>query len=273
MAYIEQILSVIERFSPPHYSELWQRADGSYDNSGLILGGSGEAEKVLLCLDLGEAVLDEAEAVGAGMILTHHPAIYRGVRQLNDRSAAGRLLQRAVRMGLTVYSAHLSLDAAPEGLNAWFARACGLSQARPVRELEDGGYLYLGEIDPIPAEDYAGRLSRAFGCAVRRSAVAGKVHRIAVLNGGGGSLEFLQMCREMGADGYVSGDFAHHVFLEAARENLAVFEVDHYHAEHSFMDFWAERLNALARESGVKVGFFKSQNEGCPHLLCGSERR
>lgn len=273
MAYIEQIISIVETLSPPRYSQLWQQADGSYDNTGLILGGSGETGTVLVCLDLSDPVLDEARALGAGMILTHHPAIYRGVKTLNDRSAGGRLLQRAVRMGLTVYSAHLSLDAAPQGLNAWFAGQCGLREARPLKQLEDGGFLYLGEVGPMPAKSYAEQLSAAFGCPVRRSACEGQVSRVAVLNGGGGSLEFVHLCLEAGADGFVSGDFAHHVFLEAVREDLAVFEIDHYHAEQTFVQTWTERLNALAGEGGAKVTFLKSQQERCPHLLCGGERR
>ena len=48
MAYIEQIISIVETLSPPRYSQLWQQADGSYDNTGLILGGSGETGTVLV---------------------------------------------------------------------------------------------------------------------------------------------------------------------------------------------------------------------------------
>ena len=68
---IKNIIQVIESFASTALQE-------SYDNAGLIIGNpESSVQAALLCLDVTEAVIEEAKALGANLIIAHHPLIYR----------------------------------------------------------------------------------------------------------------------------------------------------------------------------------------------------
>ena len=72
---IKQITDVIERFAPLRWQE-------SYDNAGLIVGREDdEVHKALLAVDVTEEVLDEAEAEGCDIVITHHPIVFHADRK------------------------------------------------------------------------------------------------------------------------------------------------------------------------------------------------
>jgi putative NIF3 family GTP cyclohydrolase 1 type 2 len=71
MPIIQEITQFLEEFAPLHLQE-------DYDNAGLIIGDfKKEVKKVIFCLDSIEAVVDEAIAENAEMIIAHHPIIFK----------------------------------------------------------------------------------------------------------------------------------------------------------------------------------------------------
>ena len=79
---IRQITDVIERFAPLEWQE-------SYDNAGLIVGRpDDEVHKALLAVDVTEEVLDEAEAEGCDLVITHHPIVFRALKRFNSADPA-----------------------------------------------------------------------------------------------------------------------------------------------------------------------------------------
>src|SRR5262249_3429029 len=78
-------------------------------------------------------VADEAVEGRAGLIVTHHPILFRAVKRLTADSAEGAMLLRLVRAGVSGYSPHTAFDNAADGINAPLARRRGLTEVAPLR--------------------------------------------------------------------------------------------------------------------------------------------
>jgi len=126
---LAEMLALLESLAPLALSEDW-------DNTGLLLepvSASARAiERAFLCIDLSEAVLEEAIERGADFLIAYHPPIFRGLKRFRARSPEERVLLRALEAGLAVYSPHTALDAAEGGMNDWLARAFGPGRVTPL---------------------------------------------------------------------------------------------------------------------------------------------
>ncbi len=98
-----------------------------FDNTGLLVGDENdEVTGVLLALDCTDAILDEAQKQGANLILTHHPIIFKGIKNVR----ADSVVYQAIRRGIHVISAHTNLDIAQGGVNDCLSRQIGLTNLR-----------------------------------------------------------------------------------------------------------------------------------------------
>ncbi|HEV2092086.1 MAG TPA: Nif3-like dinuclear metal center hexameric protein [Rubrobacter sp.] len=144
MTRAAQIAAAVERLAPPSLAEAW-------DNSGLQVGDpSSEVRRILVALTPLPEVFDEAEETGADFLLFHHPLIFAPLKSVSTGSYPGDLISRAVRNGLTVYAAHTSYDAAPDGVSVALARALALDG--PLGTISPRGSLRKLVVF-VPAED------------------------------------------------------------------------------------------------------------------------
>ncbi len=128
MPSVKEIASVLEELAPCALAE-------SGDNVGLLVGrAEQEIDAVLLALDLTEEVVDEAVELGAGLIITHHPPIYKPLTNLRLDRPAGALWEKLIKNGVSVYTLHTNYDRAPEGLNEYLARLLNLVKPVPVEQ-------------------------------------------------------------------------------------------------------------------------------------------
>jgi len=101
------------------------------DNPGLQVGDTNTPLKnILLSLDITEAVLDEAIQKEANFILSHHPLIFDPLRRVDEATTTGKLIGKALRHSLSIYSAHTNLDASRDGVSMELARVLGIQQPR-----------------------------------------------------------------------------------------------------------------------------------------------
>ncbi|NPV58745.1 MAG: Nif3-like dinuclear metal center hexameric protein [Actinobacteria bacterium] len=129
----EDLIALLEEVAPPEWAEDW-------DNVGLQVGSAqGEVEVALVCLDFTRETLDEALERGAGLMITHHPPIFRPLRSLADTDPLARLLGDAFARGLCVYAAHTNLDVSPRGVSAALADRLGLVAHRPLAPAAEVG--------------------------------------------------------------------------------------------------------------------------------------
>jgi putative NIF3 family GTP cyclohydrolase 1 type 2 len=76
---------------------------------------------VLLTIDLTKAVADEAIALKSSIVVAYHPIIFRGLKSLTFANSQQQTLLRLASHGISVYSPHTAVDAAPGGLGDWLA--------------------------------------------------------------------------------------------------------------------------------------------------------
>lgn len=119
---VRDITSYIESFAPLSYQE-------SYDNAGLQTGHPDqEVRGVLVCIDITDAVIEEALRLDANLIISHHPLIFTGLKKLTGSNYTERLVIEAIRQNLSIYAAHTNLDAAHLGVNHKIGEKLGLKK-------------------------------------------------------------------------------------------------------------------------------------------------
>ena len=121
---VRDITQQLESFAPLHLAEEW-------DNVGLLVGDAeATVRKLILCIDLTGAVLDEVIAAGAQMVMAYHPIIFKPINRLTARSQP--VVYKAARKGIAVYSMHTALDVVPGGTNDVLAESMGLTELQPL---------------------------------------------------------------------------------------------------------------------------------------------
>jgi dinuclear metal center YbgI/SA1388 family protein len=233
---IHNIIQAIEEFAPSAYQE-------SYDNAGLCVGSPhAEARAALLCLDVTEAVVHEAIDKGANLIISHHPVIFSGLKQITGRTATERIVQLALKHDVALYAAHTNLDSVRGGVSEKMCDQLALKNRRILRttDIPNVGLGMLGELEaPLSANDFLLFVKKIFGNPFIKYSNSGKANicSIAVCSGSGGSL--LSSAIASGADAYVTADLKYHEF-QIASENLLAVDVGHYESEIAAVDIFYE---------------------------------
>jgi dinuclear metal center YbgI/SA1388 family protein len=109
-----------------------------YDNSGLQVGlPEREVKSALICVDVTDDVLDEASYAGCDVIISHHPLIFTPLKRLSGNTLTERLLLRAVKQDVAIYSAHTNLDVIGNGVSRKMAGKLGLKNVRTLSPLKN----------------------------------------------------------------------------------------------------------------------------------------
>jgi len=128
---IKEIVSALERFAPLPLQD-------GFDNAGLQIGlTDAETTGALLCLDVTEAVIDEAIMLGCNLVISHHPLIFKGYKSITGRDYVEKCIMKAIKNDIVVYSAHTNLDNAQGGVNYKIAEKIGLKNLIFLSEKED----------------------------------------------------------------------------------------------------------------------------------------
>lgn len=128
---VREIIAHLEQTAPLALQE-------SYDNCGLQVGDAqAEANAALVCIDVTEDILVEAESVGANLIISHHPLIFSGIKKITPATAVGRIVQQAIRKNLHIYALHTNIDSAPGGVSIRMAKKLGLVNVRVLEPATD----------------------------------------------------------------------------------------------------------------------------------------
>ena len=121
---IRDIVNYLEKLAPKSLQE-------SYDNSGLLVGDDdAEVSKVLISLDVTEDVVEEAVNKSCGLIISHHPIIFGGLKSLTGKSYVERTVISAIRNNIALYAIHTNLDNIYTGVNFRIADKLGISNPR-----------------------------------------------------------------------------------------------------------------------------------------------
>ncbi|QSB22268.1 Nif3-like dinuclear metal center hexameric protein [Curtobacterium sp. 24E2] len=254
MPTLRELQAVIEDLWPAAGAESW-------DAVGLVAGDpDATVEHVHLAVDAVPATAREAVELGAGLLLTHHPLLLRGVTTIAESTYKGSVLATLVRGGSALIAAHTNADVVTTGTSAVLADRIGLTDQRPldagtdpatgigrVGVLAEGttlGALARKLVDLLPPTATGVRVSGDFDQPVRT---------VALCAGAGDSL--LGHPAVVAADVYITSDLRHHPASEFREQALlgggpALIDTSHWATEWLWLDVAAAQLRQAA---GVQV--------------------
>ena len=172
-----------------------------WDNVGLLVGdGAAEVRRVLVALDITEAVAAEAVSIGADLIVAHHPLMncaWHKVQHVTTDDAQGRIITTLLRNGISAICMHTNLDAAEGGVNDALAEKLGLNDTKALTEEKIGRVGMLKCEKPLV--EFIQDVIKYLGCNGLRYTDCGKpVHRVAV--GGGACGDYISQAVALGCD-------------------------------------------------------------------------
>jgi len=243
-ADIEKMVGAI---APYELAEEW-------DNVGLLFGRRGaQVTRVLVALDLTQRVIDEAKALGAQAIVTHHPIMFSARKRVTDEDREGALMITLAENGMAHIAAHTNLDAAQGGVNDVLMQRLG------ARNVTGEGCIRLGDLDEgMTLETLVSRAEKTLKARVRMyGALDTPVHRLGCCSGGGSSM--IAEAAAMGADCFITGEVKHNLALDAMDMGCCVIEAGHYETENPVCEVLANALQNAADELKYNVTVFCSK--------------
>ena len=234
------VIRKLEELSPLAYAESW-------DNPGLLAGRTDkEIKRIYIAVDATTEAIAEAESVGADMLLTHHPLIFKGIKKVNSEDFIGRRILTLLQADMCYYAMHTNFDVM--GMADAAADELKL-QNREVLDItfEDDiskeGFGRLGDLPyPMTVDECAAYVKERF-------------HLQAVKVFGQGSQQLVRAaispfsCKSMiapaivkCADVLITGDIDHHEGIDAVEQGMAVIDAGHYGLEKIFVPYLQEYL-------------------------------
>ena len=117
---LKQVQVLIEKIAPPAFACDW-------DHTGFSVNlHNEEITGIMICLDVSEDVVRQAVEKRCNLILAHHPLLFRGIHNVDSDTYEGACVRALIENGISLYCAHTSMDASPQGINTYLADVVGL---------------------------------------------------------------------------------------------------------------------------------------------------
>lgn len=218
MTTVKNIYDYINSIAPFETQEEW-------DNSGFLVGDFRKVvNTVVMSLDATKEACEFSAGIGADLLLTHHPIIFKGVKKLEKGSA----LYTLANNDIAHISAHTNFDIADEGINFNLASLLGLSNQKRIGD----SFIVAGELeDAMSIDDFALYVAEILDChGLRYTDTDRLIKRVAV--GGGACEEYIDIAKE-NSDCFLTGDLKYHQMLEASEDGFAVISAGHFETENA----------------------------------------
>ena len=235
------IMKVIETTYPKHAALEW-------DNVGLLVGRMDkEVKKIYVALDTTDEVIDEAIALQADMLITHHPLIFSPLKQITDEYFIGSRVVKLLQHDISYYAMHTNYDVL--GMAGLAGKILGLSdmevlEVTDLEQMEGIGRvgflkkeLSLRECCELVKERFELDGVKVFGDLDK------KVKRVAISPGSGKHMTELALAKE--ADVFVTAEIDHHEGIDAVAQGMAIVDAGHYGLEHIFIEDVAAFLQKM----------------------------
>ena len=235
------MLSALEQFAPLPLQESW-------DNAGLQVGlTEAEVSGALLCLDVNEMIVDEAIRKGCNLIVSHHPLLFRGLKQVSGQDYVQRCVMKAVKNDIVIASMHTNMDNAMNGVNWKIAERLGLMDCRffapkQVNGIEVGSGVVGTLSQPMSAKDFILEVKKLFGveCAQCNELLQRPVKHVAICGGAGDFL--LDDAVLAGADAFITGEMHYHVYFDH-EQKIQICVIGHYQSEQYTTEIFRDIIN------------------------------
>ena len=238
---IRQVLDALEQFAPLPLQESW-------DNAGLQLGlTEADVSGALLCLDVNEQIVDEAIRKGCNLIVSHHPLLFRGLKQICGADYVQRCVIKALKNDIVVISMHTNMDNAQNGVNWKIAERMGLQQCqffaqKQVGDIEAGSGVIGSLAQPMAADDFILMVKRQFGveCSQCNELLRRPIQKVALCGGAGDFL--LDDALHQGADAFITGEMHYHQYF-GYEQRIQICVIGHYQSEQFTSEIFRDIIN------------------------------
>lgn len=225
MAKVKDFYGYLNSIAPFETQEDW-------DNSGMLVGDmDAEVKKVAVVLDITHEEIKKAKAIGADLIISHHPVIFNPIKSVTRGSVPYEL----VASSINALCCHTPLDIADGGTNDSLAELLGINVTRTEDPI-----LRLGTVEPTTAENLAGKIAKTLNTKVRYADAGRKIEKIAICTGAGCSL--IEAAGEI--DAFITGDASHHNFLDCIQAGITLIAAGHYETEIVVVPVLVKKLQA-----------------------------
>lgn len=225
MAKVKDFYGYLNSIAPFETQEDW-------DNSGMLVGDmDAEVKKVAVVLDITHEEIKKAKAIGADLIISHHPVIFNPIKTVTRGSVPYEL----VASSINALCCHTPLDIADGGTNDSLAKLLGIEVTRTEDPI-----LRLGTVEPTTAENLAGKIAKTLNTKVRYADAGRKIEKIAICTGAGCSL--IEAAGEI--DAFITGDASHHNFLDCIQAGITLIAAGHYETEIVVVPVLVKKLQA-----------------------------
>ncbi len=223
-----------------------------YDNAGpQLLFGEDDAGAILLALDVDRDVLKEAIARDCNLIISHHPLLFRPLRNIVDSDPGAAIIMELFHNRVSVYSSHTNLD---KVYHAALAKTLGYPEGQLLLESDkksSEGPSGFGVLVRLEAQqklrDVLKRVKLKLGLNHLRFCGNEEwdVGTLALLSGSGGSM-LNEIIAHHRPDCVVTGDVRYHEMKNALELGIAVVDAGHFGTEKPYLPYLKKELEVLS---------------------------
>ena len=226
---LNDIINIVEEIAPVNLKE-------DFDNVGLMVGDREKnITKILLALDCTEEVICEAKNLGAELILTHHPLLFRKPSKITTDTLLGRKIIELIKNDINLYSAHTNWDSVKGGLNDTLVKILGFEEGIIMERNKLSKEAGIGRVVNLKEEmkviDVINLIKSSLGVENLRYSgdLDEYVKKIAIVNGSG--QDFFCDAKNLGADLIITGDTTYHFVSDYREMGLNIIDVGHFNSE------------------------------------------
>ena len=247
MPKVSEIAAVIEEFAPLSLACAW-------DNVGLIVGDpSAEVKCALAALDIDINVIKEAAEKNAELIITHHPVIFTGIKEINVKTGRGEIIYELIKNDISVYCAHTNLDAADGGTNDVLFDILGLREKEILTV--DGYPLGCAGVcdNKSSLSEYVEHITKLLNVSCVKYAGDPKkiIRKVGFAAGSASGPEYFDMALNAGCDLYITGDISYHDAQDALNKGLCIIDAGHFATELPVVGV----LRRIIEEASTRLGW------------------
>ena len=229
----------------------------SWDNDGLMCcpDGTREVKKALFTMDVTPEAIEHAIEGGYDVIISHHPLIFKGVKTVSGDLGIPARIIKLIKNDISVLSYHTRFDAVDGGVNDALAELFELCDVEKI-QCDGIELMRVGELPcELDIEHFVAMVCAKLGCEhLNFASNSGKVRRLAVVGGGGGS--YIRDAAASGADTYLSGEIGYHNLTDCKDYQINLVEAGHYFTERIALYNLSKFV--LEFDDSIECDFFES---------------
>lgn len=220
------------------FYELYKKIDEKFpsslscdwDNDGIMCAPNLEKQvkKILISLDITDAVVEYAVKNGFDTIISHHPLVFKGQKSISPLNYTQSKLIKLIKNDVNAISFHTRLDAGEGGVNDTLAKVLSLKIVENDPKDPIGRICEIEKAEDL--ESFALKVKSLLNAPFVSFVGKKNVKRVYLCGGDGKDL--IPNAVSCGADTLVTGNASYNSMLDAEEMGLNVIEAGHFYTEN-----------------------------------------